>query len=50
MKMAPPRGACGASPLRGRHQRPGEAGSAVALENSACLSASKVSAMENQNV
>jgi hypothetical protein len=29
--MAHPRSACGASPSRGRHQRPGEAGSAVAL-------------------
>jgi aspartyl protease family protein len=28
--MAPPRSACGASPSRGRHQRPGKAGSAVA--------------------
>jgi hypothetical protein len=31
-KMAPPRSAFGASPSRGRHQRPGKAGSAVALE------------------
>jgi cytochrome c-type protein NapB len=30
--MTPPRSACGASPSRGRHQRPGKAGSAVALE------------------
>jgi transcription elongation factor GreA len=30
--MAHPRSACGASPSRGRHQRPGKAGSAVALE------------------
>jgi formate dehydrogenase subunit gamma len=28
--MTPPRSACGASPSRGRHQRPGKAGSAVA--------------------
>jgi hypothetical protein len=50
MNMAPPRSAYGASPSRGRHQRPGKAGSAVALENSASLPVSKVSAMENQNV
>ncbi len=30
--MAPPRGACGATPSRGRQQRPGGAGSALALE------------------
>ncbi|MEO7392495.1 MAG: 2-oxo-4-hydroxy-4-carboxy-5-ureidoimidazoline decarboxylase, partial [Ramlibacter sp.] len=30
--MKHPRSASGASPSRGRHQRPGEAGSAVALE------------------
>ena len=30
--MTPPRSAFGASPSRGRHQRPGKAGSAVALE------------------
>jgi hypothetical protein len=30
--MAPPRRAFGASPSRGRHQRPGKAGSAVALD------------------
>ena len=29
--MAHPRSACGASPSRGRHQRPGKAGSAAAL-------------------
>ncbi|MEY4654451.1 MAG: hypothetical protein RI884_3032 [Pseudomonadota bacterium] len=28
--MAPPRGACGATPSRGRQQRPGGAGSALA--------------------
>jgi hypothetical protein len=39
MNMAHPRSACGASPSRGRHQRPGKAGSAVALEK----------AVENQN-
>ncbi len=32
MRMAHPRSACGASPSRGRPQRPGEAGSAAALE------------------
>jgi hypothetical protein len=31
-KTAHPRSACGASPSRGRHQRPGKAGSAVALD------------------
>ena len=31
-EMAHPRSAFGASPSRGRHQRPGKAGSAVALE------------------
>jgi hypothetical protein len=46
MNMAHPRSACGdapsgfaLSPSRGRHQRPGKAGSAVALEK----------AVENQN-
>ena len=34
---APPRSACGASPSRGRHQRPGKAGSAVAREWILCL-------------
>jgi aspartyl protease family protein len=33
--MAPPRSACGASPSRGRHQRPGKAGSAVAPASAA---------------
>jgi hypothetical protein len=32
MKKAHPRSAFGASPSRGRHQRPGKAGSAVALD------------------
>jgi hypothetical protein len=32
MNSAHPRSAFGASPSRGRHQRPGEAGSAVAPE------------------
>jgi len=32
MNTAHPRSACGAPPSRGRHQRPGKAGSAVALE------------------
>jgi hypothetical protein len=31
MILAHPRSAFGASPSRGRHQRPGKAGSAVAL-------------------
>jgi hypothetical protein len=31
--MTHPRSAFGASPSRGRHQRPGKAGSAVALES-----------------
>jgi hypothetical protein len=31
MKLAHPRSAFGASPSRGRHHRPGQAGSAVAL-------------------
>jgi hypothetical protein len=31
MWMTPPRSAYGASPSRARHQRPGKAGSAVAL-------------------
>jgi hypothetical protein len=32
VKEAHPRSACGASPSRGRHQRPGKAGSAVACD------------------
>ena len=32
--MAPPRSAFGASPSRGRQQRPGKAGSALAREES----------------
>jgi len=32
MRTAHPRSAFGASPSRGRHLRPGEAGSAVALD------------------
>jgi hypothetical protein len=32
MNKAHPPSACGASPSRGRHQRPGKAGPAVALE------------------
>jgi hypothetical protein len=33
--MAHPRNAFGVSPSRGRHQRPGKAGSAVALKQAA---------------
>jgi hypothetical protein len=33
MNWAHPRSACGASPLRGRHQQSGEAGAAVALDD-----------------
>jgi hypothetical protein len=49
MNVAPPRGTFGASPSRGRHQRPGKAGSAVALENTARVTAMMLGAMENQN-
>jgi hypothetical protein len=48
MKL-PPEAAYGRLPLRGRHQRPGEAGSAVAPALAARFHASRVacSAMEN---
>jgi hypothetical protein len=39
MNMVPPRSAFGASPLRGRHQRPGKAGSAVAPERASGFAA-----------
>jgi hypothetical protein len=46
--MTHPRSAFGASPSRGRHQRPGKAGSAVALEDAARIAAAMLSVMENQ--
>jgi hypothetical protein len=41
---APPRSAFGASPSRGRHQRPGKAGSAVTLELAPVFDASWLAA------
>ena len=43
--MAPPRSAFGASPPGGRHQRPGEAGSAVALVSAARSGVARRSAL-----
>jgi len=40
--MTPPRSAFDASPSRGRHQRPGKAGSAVALEGAAGVRGSRL--------
>jgi hypothetical protein len=47
--MAPPRSAFGASPSRGRHQRPGQAGSAVALEQAVRLPGLRVAAIQLEN-
>ncbi|MDP2022176.1 MAG: hypothetical protein Q8L16_14910, partial [Hydrogenophaga sp.] len=43
--MTPPRSAFGASPPGGRHQRPGEAGSAVALVSAARSGVSRRAAL-----
>ena len=49
MKLAPPRGAFGTPPSRGRHQRLRLCRAAVALENTARLPAAMFGAMENQD-
>jgi hypothetical protein len=48
VNMTHPRCAFGASPSRGRPQRPGKAGSAAALEEAARFAAAVLSLMENQ--